>query len=726
MKRLAQLLRPWLRELVRRLFRVEVRGLEHYHAAGQRVLIIANHVSLMDGALLFLFLPEPPIFAVNTDIAGRRLFRPFLACVDTFLLDTTHALAVKGMVKFLREDRKAAIFPEGRISITSGLMKIYEGPGLIADRAEAAILAVGIEGAQYSVFSYLRGMVTRRWLPPIRLTFLPPFRLQLPEDLHGPQRRKAAARQLHDALLRLSYLNSYRHETVFAALCRAVRTHGAGTVIAEDPRREPLTYRALLARAFVLGDLIAGRTSPGEHLGIMLPNSTAALTAFLALHAQGRVPVMLNFTAGVKNVSAACAVARLRAIITSREFIEKAGLQALAQALAAGHQLVYLEDLKAQVTLKRKLNGLLATRIPMQAYHQRTGAGDPDSTAVILFTSGSEGAPKGVALSHANLLANYAQTRTLIALTQRDLVFNTLPMFHAFGLSAGTLLAVMEGARVFLYPTPLHYRLIPELCYELNATVLFSTNTFLFGYARYAHPLDFSTLRFVIAGAEKLRVETQRLWLERFGQRVMEGYGVTEASPVIAVNTPALYKLGTVGRLLTGIDYRLEPVEGIPRGGRLLVRGPNIMRGYINAEGGITPPTADAGPGWYDTGDIAELDAEGFLAITGRLKRFAKIGGETVPLMLTEELAMTLWPKAMHAALVIAEGRKGEQIVLLTTERTAERHALVEEAQRQGVTAMAIPKQVRIVHKLPQLASGKIDYPAAMEIMTRLTEPPPA
>jgi acyl-[acyl-carrier-protein]-phospholipid O-acyltransferase/long-chain-fatty-acid--[acyl-carrier-protein] ligase len=724
MMRLIRLLRPLVRELVRWLFRVEVRGLEHYHAAGQRVLIIANHVSLLDGVLLFLFLPEPPTFAVNSDIADRPLFRPFLACVDIFRMDTTHALAVKGMVKFLRADRKAVIFPEGRISVTSGLMKIYEGPGLIADRAEATVLPIGIEGAQYSVFSYLRGMVRRRWLPPIRLTLLPPLRLQLPEDLHGPQRRKAAARQLHDALLRLSYLNSYRHETIFTALCRAARTHGAGMVIAEDPRRQPLTYRTLLARTFVLGDLIAGRTRPAEPVGIMLPNSTAALIAFFALHSQGRVPVMLNFTVGVKTLLAACAIARIGNIITSHEFIDKARLHELTQALAASYQVIYLEDLKSQVVLERKLAGLLAACFPMRAYRQRVGAGDPDSTAVILFTSGSEDTPKGVALSHANLLANYAQTRTLIALTRRDLVFNTLPMFHAFGLSAGTLLAVMEGARVFLYPTPLHYRLIPELCYELNATVLFSTNTFLAGYARYAHPLDFSTLRFVIAGAEKLRMETLRLWLDRFGQRVMEGYGVTEASPVIAVNTPALYKAGTVGRLLTGIDYRLEPVEGIPRGGRLLVRGPNIMRGYLNAEGGITAPVTAAGPGWYDTGDIAEIDAEAFLTITGRLKRFAKIGGETVPLMLTEELAMMLWPKAMHAVLVIAEGRKGEQIVLLTTERTADRHTLVEEAQRQGVTPMAIPKQVRIVHKLPQLASGKIDYPAAMEILNRLIEAP--
>ncbi len=259
----------------------------------------------------------------------------------------------------------------------------------------------------------------------------------------------------------------------------------------------------------------------------------------------------------------------------------------------------------------------------------------------MLFTSGSLGSPRGVVLTHRNVLANVAQLAGRIGFARDQRVLNALPMFHGFGLTAGFVLPVVSGIPAFLYPSPLHYGAIPQLAYSWNATALFGTSTFLRGYARRAHPLAFRSLRLVIAGAEPLAPAVRELWFERFGLRILEGYGVTECSPVLAVNTPASYRSGTVGRLLPGLEARLLPVEGLPAdSGRLLVRGPNVMAGYLTPDGTLLPPP----DGWHDTGDVVRLDPDGHLSIVGRLARFAKAGGEMIPLAAVEALAHALWP----------------------------------------------------------------------------------
>jgi len=280
-----------------------------------------------------------------------------------------------------------------------------------------------------------------------------------------------------------------------------------------------------------------------------------------------------------------------------------------------------------------------------------------------LFTSGSEGEPKGVVLSHANLLANREQLAARLDLNAQDTILNALPMFHAFGLTAGTLLPLFYGMKTFLYPSPLHYRIIPEIAYDLNATILFGTNTFLAGYAKYAHPYDFYSVRYVFAGAEKLQDDTRRLWVDKFGIRVLEGYGTTETSPILAANTPMFYQEGTVGRFMPGIDWQLEEVEGVSEGGRLHVAGPNIMLGYLRPQrpGHLEPPQSRFGLGWYDTGDIVRVDDHGFVTICGRVKRFAKIGGEMVSLTAVEDIAARVWPGTLHAAVTLSDEKKGEK-----------------------------------------------------------------
>ena len=708
---MTRILKLLLRGLLRLLYRVEVHGLEHYARTGPRCLIIANHTSLLDGVLLYAWLPETPTFAINTQIASRPLFRPFLKLVDLFRLDPTSPLSVKSMIRFIQQNRKAVIFPEGRITVTGIPMKVYEGPGLVADKADAVILPIAIDGAQYSPFAYLKGRARTVWFPKIRMLVLPPEKFDLDPALRGHVRRKAAGRAMQRLLHRMFFITYDYRKTVFEALLEAARRHGADRPILDDINREPQSYRQLFTRIFILARLVERETSPAEHVGVLLPNAVATPVVLLALQFAGRVPAMLNFTAGAQGILRACETARIGLVYTSRKFVENAGLEDMIGDLATRLRIVYLEDLRGRISAPARLLGWLRSRFPERHFRRAAAAAGPDSPAVILFTSGSEGIPKGVVLSHANLLSNYAQVRCHIDFRLTDLLFSCLPLFHSFGLNGGLLMPLLGGSRTFLYPTPLHYRIIPELIYETGATILFGTSTFFKGYARHAHPYDFSSLRYVVAGAEKLRDETQRDWMEKFGIRILQGYGVTEASPVIACNTPIAHRLGSVGQMMPDMDCYLETVPGMSEGGRLIVRGPNIMLGYLlHGSAGIQPPATDRGPGWYDTGDIAALDAGGFVTILGRARRFAKIGGEMISLTAVEELALLTWPEYTHAALSLPDERKGEKIVLVTDNPDASRRDIQEQARLRGYGEMYIPKRIVMAEELPLLVSGKTDY----------------
>jgi len=298
----------------------------------------------------------------------------------------------------------------------------------------------------------------------------------------------------------------------------------------------------------------------------------------------------------------------------------------------------------------------------------------------------------------------------------QDVILNALPLFHSFGLTAGTILPLLYGMKTFFYPSPLHYRIVPEIAYDINATIMFGTNTFLAGYARFAHPYDFNSLRYVFAGAEKLKDETRRAWEDKFGVRIFECYGATETSPGLTTNTAMGNKPGSVGRLLPAIDYRLEDVPGIADGGRLHVRGPNVMRGYLlhGQPGVLVPPKSSCGDGWYDTGDIVGIDAEGFITIRGRAKRFAKIAGEMVSLTAVEALASKVWPTAQHAVVTLPDALKGEQLVLVTNQADAARGALLEHAKKDGIGEINVPKKFLVVKQVPLLGTGKTDYSTAL------------
>jgi acyl-[acyl-carrier-protein]-phospholipid O-acyltransferase/long-chain-fatty-acid--[acyl-carrier-protein] ligase len=416
---------------------------------------------------------------------------------------------------------------------------------------------------------------------------------------------------------------------------------------------------------------------------------------------------MLNYTAGLTNLTAACTAAEVRTILTARAFVGQAKLgDTIAGLEAAGMRILYLEDVGAGIGRLARLRALIASRSAARLHRRYRLA--PDAPAVILFTSGSEGLPKGVVLTHRNLLANCLQLAARIDFNRSDVVLNALPVFHSFGLTGGTLLPILSGVKTLLYPSPLHYRIVPALAYDANATILFGTDTFLSGYARMAHGYDFYSLRYIFAGAERVRDETRRAYAEKFGLRILEGYGATEAAPVIAVNTPMHFQAGSVGRLLPGIEARLDPVPGIEEGGRLSIRGPNVMAGYLKADApGVLQPPSD---GWHDSGDIVTMDHAGFVTIRGRAKRFAKIGGEMISLPAVESYAATLWPAADHAVVTRPDPRKGEQLVLFTTQADATASALQAWGRANGVTELALPRDIRVVDALPVLGTGKLDH----------------
>jgi acyl-[acyl-carrier-protein]-phospholipid O-acyltransferase/long-chain-fatty-acid--[acyl-carrier-protein] ligase len=503
---------------------------------------------------------------------------------------------------------------------------------------------------------------------------------------------------------------THSRRPLFDALVDAAHTYGANKPILEDQERNPLTYTDLIRACFAFGRKLSRLTARGERVGVLLPTSVGAVVTFFALHAIGRTPVMLNFTAGIRNLRAAVKLAGVRRVLCAHRFVEQGKLHDVIDALEQSCEITYLEDVRASVGLADRLYALAASLAPRRFRAQTS----PDDPAVVLFTSGSFGAPRGVVLTQANVIANVDQVAAHIDLDPAWVMFNPLPVFHCFGLTGGVFLPLFTGMKAFQYPSPLHVKIIPTLVRETKASILLATDTFVNQYARSAEPDDLSGLKFIVCGAEKVRDETHDLIADRFGPiPVLEGYGATEASPVIAVNTPLDNRRGTVGGLLPGVETRLEVVDGIRRGRRLYVRGPNVMAGYLN-EGGLLEAPED---GWHDTGDVVEMTADNWITILGRVKRFAKIGGEMVSLTAAETLAASLWPDARHAVIAEPDNRKGERLVLVTDQMDAEVGQLVAHAQSLGAPELAAPRKIVRVPEIPLLGTGKTDYVAIQRMV---------
>jgi len=704
----------WMTDLLsivfRAFFHLEVKGYDNIAKGGGNAVIALNHVSFLDPPLATALLPKPPVFAVDVAMSRNWWIQPFLKFVRTMALDPLKPFSLRAIINAVRDDGEMlVIFPEGRITVTGSLMKIYDGAAMIADKSEAMLVPVHIAGPEATIFSRLtKSQVHRRLFPKITVNVLEPIKLQLDPELKGRRRRQAAGAALYDVMSDLMFRSAPTDRTLIEALIEASKIHGKKWTAIEDPVSGRLTYKRLLQAIAILGAKLMPLALEGRTLGVMLPTSNGAVVTLFAVMSAGRVPAMINFTSGAANIVAACRAAEVDTILTSRAFVEKGRLENLVAQLEQKVRIVYLEDVRKTVTTFDKLRSLIAWKKPLVARK-------PDDWGIILFTSGTEGLPKGVVLSHRNMLTNVAQCAARIDFGREDKLFNALPIFHSFGFTGGVVLPLVYGVPIYLYPSPLHYRTVPELVYGICATVLFGTDTFLNGYARMANPYDFHSLRYIVSGAEPVRESTRRIYLEKFGLRILEGYGITETSPVLAMNTPMFNKFGSVGRLLPGMTAKLEPVEGVEDGGRLYVRGPNVMLGYLRADRpGVLEPPAD---GWHDTGDIVAIDAQGFVAIKGRAKRFAKVGGEMVSLAAVEMLAGDLWPDNVSAVAALPDPRKGERLVLVTDKRGATRGDFQAFARSKHTSELMLPSEVIVLDKLPLLGSGKVDYMALQKFV---------
>ncbi len=678
----------------------------------QKGVYVSNHVSYLDPILLFAFLPGNPIFALNGHLYRRRFIRFLMKTADVMEFNPIEPSDLKELISKVNDNRLVVIFAEGRITENGGLMKIYEAPGLLADKTKAPIIPIWIEGPQYGYFSKTKDKLPHRPLPKMLITVGKPRPFKLKDELR--RQRDHLSNEIYHILTDMQFEITYNPNiSIFAQLVKTSKVYSKKgflfkrPMVIEDINRKPMSYKDLLLRVYLLGKFFKKKAAHLEHVGLMLPNTIAAVATFLGLSAYERIPVMLNFSVGAKNLISMCKTAQVKLVITSLAFIKTAKMESVVEVLKAnGIEIFYLESLAKKLGIISKLGAMLrykTKRIP----HRHGG----NKKAAILFTSGSEGAPKAVVLSHANIISNITQVTTFETLNMKDLVFNALPMFHSFGLTIGTLLPLLVGARVFLYPSPLHYRVIAELIYELGATIIFGTDTFFRGYGRIAHPYDFYNVRFMYAGAEAVKLDTRNLFMERMGVRIMEGYGVTECAPFVAANNHIYNKFGSIGKIVPGIEYKIEPVPGIEKGGELLVKGPNIMMGYILPENpGVLVPLKD---GWYHTGDVVEIDEIGYVYIKDRIKRFAKIGGEMVSLNAVQDMVIKAYEwmgsDFSYGIVSVPHESKGEQIVLVTNNKEVKQEVLHDYIKNNGMSELFLPRVILYHDTIPTFMTGKTD-----------------
>ena len=680
-------------------YKVEVKNLgQNFNQ--ERQLIIANHQSFLDGLLLGLFLPIKPTFVVHTTIVNQPVFKFLLKFVDYLAVDTTKPMAMKKIVHLINSGKPVVIFPEGRITITGGLMKIYDGTAFVAFKSHAAIIPIWIDGAVDTVFARKGHGRPRKLCHKITLTILKEQYIQLEENVTARQKRALSGIQMRKMMENATFeAKNTLHDNVYSRLLKCIDLFGKNYPIAIDKEQletgelksfreltkdsikrklglitpKEYSYKYFMKVALGVGHALKSKTQENETVGVLLPNVIVTPALMLGLNLFKRTPAMLNYTAGFAGMSAACHAAQVKTIVTSHKFIEVAKLEEVTQKLIdSGLNFIYLEDVKAQMSLKDKIWLL------------------------------------GYALPHLKSFSQHIKPGLL----------NALPLFHSFGLTGGTMLPLLSGVPFIVYPSPLHYKIIPNVSYDQDCTVIFGTNTFLAQYGKNAHPFDFQNMRYVVAGAEKLTETVKSLWSEKFGCRVLEGYGTTECSPVVSVNTPVAYKAGTVGQFLPGMEYQLLPVDGIEpetedgKIGSLHVRGANVMKGYLlyDNPGIIKMPENELGVNWYATGDIVEVDKEGFVHIRGRMKRFIKIAGEMVSLENVEKIARLVSNTGLHAATSKLNPSKGEYVVLYTTDKTLIRERLSNQARELGFTELVVARDIRYIEVIPLLGTGKIDY----------------
>ena len=679
-------------------------------------LVIPNHVSFLDSIVMYALMPKGTYFVVYSSYASAFNWILTLGC-NFVGVDTRNPYAMKKVMSKLHGNQTVVIFPEGRLTTTGSFMKAYSGVVWLASKSQANLVPMVWLGMEQSKFTRVTSQYRTRWFHDITLYVGKPYRIPKMENNEINQKKRFYSDKIIETMQSLKVearLQSVGDKVnLFNLVLDSGKHHGKSKIVIRDIMGAALSYKKLVLSARIIGSKLADKLGEENTVGILLPTAAATPVVILGLMAEGKTIALLNYTAGIANNQACIDNAHLKTVVTSKAFIEKGKMESLEAAILERCRIVYLEDIKAELRLMDKLSALIKAMAWVRAPY------NPDQK-IILFTSGSESKPKGVVLSHRAIFANVCQGMCSFDLTPADNMLNAMPIFHSFGMTAGMFLPILEGMMVMLYPSPLHYKEIPEVCYDWNISVLLGTSTFFNGYAQYAHPYDFNAIKYVISGAEKLTDAARYAWMDKFGIRICEGYGMTEAAPIVSANTRLFYRNGCAGKLFPLMDYKLAPVEGVePQApdeeiGSLCLSGPNLMDGYL-INGEFQPLE-----GYYDTGDVVAINPERYISIRSRVKRFAKISGEMVSLDTVEKAFALCFPDALYGAVNVQDAKRGEKIIIFTTARDTERKKMREYWQQNGLNMLSMPEQVITVDDMPLLGTGKTDYVTLKEMAGKL------
>ncbi|MDR3164888.1 MAG: AMP-binding protein [Synergistaceae bacterium] len=688
------------------LYRPEVRlkTLDAALRTGERVILAPHHASYLDPLLFSLFSGREPIAVISPSTARRKWFRYLKSAFNYAVVDQNDPFAVKHIDALWKKGNFLVLCPESEPTTNGLMMKLSDSAVAAMESSGAWIVPARACNMQFTPFSRMKERLVRKIAPRVTLLSGEAEKLDKSGGLDRNYVRRRIERMITDTMM----LGLWDKKPLFDTLLEQRRLWGGKHVVAIEPDGVKTDWNRFITLVLVMRKITESLVARDARMGIMMPNAVATLAMMIGAQRADREPAMINYSMGARSLKEACRIAKVGVIVTSRRFVEEGKFQTLVDALSAdGIAVKYIEDLVSAISAIQKLSCAIAACFARPAPEPEKYA---ERTAIVLFTSGSEGTPKPVALSFLNVQANTAQVRTALDFHATDVLVDVMPMFHSFGLCTGSIMPLSTGMPIAIYPTPLHYKKIPQFSYEVRGTVLLGTNTFLAGYAKNSDPFDFFEMRYVICGGDKLKETTAKLWSDKFGIQVLEGYGVTECTPVVGVNRKCRNKPGSIGLVLACTKTSLVPVEGIDEGGRLVVSGPNVMKGYIKADGSIVPPPEIG----YDTGDIVTIGDDGFITIIGRAKRFAKIGGEMVSLAYVEEAVQEVWPDEPHAAVSVSgDDSKGESIVLLTERKNADREELRAALIKNGMAEIAVPKKVIVVDALPRIGVGKVDYRAA-------------
>jgi acyl-[acyl-carrier-protein]-phospholipid O-acyltransferase / long-chain-fatty-acid--[acyl-carrier-protein] ligase len=524
--------------------------------------------------------------------------------------------------------------------------------------------------------------------------------------------------------MRYLFLGCYQQPDLFDALCDARQSYaqnefGPSRPILADPNQAAMTYSVLIRDIIACALMHLGMGQSGERVGILLPNSVSAVRLIFAAFAVGKVPVMLQYATGMDGLTHQLRLTGVKQVYTAARFLKALKWSDLPQSLdKLGVKTILLDSHPNKPSGLTLLRAFFWSSCP-RLYHAGCSK-TADGQALLLFTSGSEGLPKAVVLSHANLLASQVQLNAAISFSPEDKVFHALPLFHVLGLCTATLVPLLSGIPVFLYPVALHYRRIVQMIKQQKSTILFGTDALLMGYAAAASKVDYNSLRYVFSGADALQKRTVDYYRSRFQLTIYEGYGATETSGPIAVNTPDHHLLGSVGQLLPGLNAQWHKVTGCRDAAHLFVSGPNVMLGYVDAKD--PKKISSLVGGWYQTGDLAVIDQSGFIKLKGRLKRFIKVGGEMISLSSIESYALDLWPDHHHVAIARRHDQHKAFVLLFSSCATASKTAWRIYAQEKKIAPLYWPKRIHCVDQMPLLASGKVDFAALNRLCDDLNE----